>query len=43
MFEKKNSPDTNEIIALIVKILAALVAVSAAVYAGIKIYERIKC
>ncbi len=37
--EKKS---TNDIIATIVKILFALAAVGAAVYAGIKIYERIK-
>ena len=42
MIEKRNSYDTNDVIALAVKILMGIVAVVAVVYSGIKIFEMIK-
>ena len=42
MIEKRNSYDTNDVIALAVKILMGLVAIVAVVYSGIKIFEMIK-
>ena len=42
MYDKKKAFDTDDVLALIFKILLAFAAVAAAVVAGLKIYEMIQ-
>ena len=42
MFESKKSYNKNDVIVLVLKLLLGLATVAAAVYAGIKIYEKIQ-